>query len=41
MEQYLKKYGLKWVGNMLEGKLEHDKMKKDIKGANYQYRLPS
>jgi hypothetical protein len=23
MEAYLKKYGLKWVGNKLEGKLSH------------------
>lgn len=23
MENYLKKYGLKWVGNKIEGKLEH------------------
>lgn len=41
MEAYLKKYGLKWVGNKIEGKLEADKMKKDIAKPNYQYRLPS
>jgi hypothetical protein len=41
MENYLKKYGLKWVGNKIEGKLESDKIKKDISKGNYQYRLPS
>ena len=40
MEDYLKKYGLKWVGNKIQGKLEHQQMKKDIK-KNYNYRLPS
>ena len=40
MENYLKKYGLKWVGNKIQGKLEHQQMKKDIK-KNYNYRLPS
>lgn len=39
MEEYLKKYGLKWVGKNIEGKFEHQKMKKDIKKNNY--RLPS
>jgi hypothetical protein len=41
METYLKKYGLKWVGDKLEGKLEADKMKQAIAKGNYQYRLPS
>ena len=41
MEEYLKKYGLKWVGNKIEGKLEHEKMKKDIKNNHLLYRLPS
>ena len=41
MEAYLKKYGLKWVGNKMEGKLEAEKMKKDIAKPNYQYRLPT
>lgn len=41
MQIYLKKYGLKWVGNKIEGKLQHEKMKKDISKGNYQYRLPS
>jgi hypothetical protein len=41
MEAYLKKYGLKWVGNKVQGQLEHQQMKKDIKKGNYQYRLPS
>lgn len=40
MEQYLQKYGLKWVGNKIEGKLEHEKMKKAIAKGNYQYRMP-
>ena len=40
MEEYLKKYGLKWVGNKVEGKLEHEKMKKAIAKGNYQYRMP-
>ena len=41
MQNYLKKYGLKWVGTKIEGKLQHEQMKKDIKKPNYQYRLPS
>lgn len=39
MEAYLKKYNLKWVGNKIEGKLEHDQLKKDIK--KHTYRLPT
>ncbi len=41
MEEYLKKYGLRWVGNKIEGKLEQDKIKQAIKKGNYQYRMPS
>lgn len=41
MEAYLKKYGLKWVGNQLEGSLDHQQMKKDIKKPVYNYKLPS
>lgn len=41
MEEYLKKYGMKWVGNNVSGKLDKDKMKKDISNAKNNYRLPS
>ena len=41
MEDYLKKYGMKWVGNSVEGKLDKEKMKKDIANARNNYRLPS
>lgn len=41
MEDYLKKYGLKWVGNKIQGKLEQEKIKNAIKKGNYQYRMPS
>lgn len=41
MEQYLKKYGMKWVGNNADGKLDKDKMKKDIANSKNNYRLPS
>ena len=41
MEDYLNKYGLKWVGNKAEGSLNHEKMKKDIKNSKNNYRLPS
>jgi len=41
MEEYLKKYGMKWVGNGPEGKLDKEKMKKDIGNAKNNYRLPS
>ena len=41
MEEYLKKYGMKWVGNNASGKLDKDKMKKDISNARNNYRLPS
>ena len=40
MEAYLKQYGLKWVGHKIEGKLEHDKMKKDL-NSRFKYKLPS
>ena len=30
MQAYLKKYGMKWVGDNIEGKLEKEKMKKAI-----------
>lgn len=32
---------MKWVGNSVEGKLDKDKMKKDINNAKNNYRLPS
>lgn len=42
MEEYLKKYGLKWVGRgKVEGKLDDKKMKKDIANSRNNYRLPS
>lgn len=41
MEEYLKKYGMKWVGNSADGKLDKEKMKKDIANAKNNYRLPS
>jgi hypothetical protein len=41
MESYLKNYGMKWVGSSAGGKLDKDKMKKDIANAKYNYRLPS
>lgn len=41
MEEYLKKHGLKWVGNKLEGKLDDKNIKKEIKQSKYAYRLPS
>lgn len=41
MEDYLKKYGMKWVGNNVEGKLDKEKMKKDIANSRNNYRLPS
>ena len=42
MEAYLKQHGLKWVGNKMEGKLEHEKIKKDISAASkFKYKLPS
>jgi len=40
MEEYLKKYGLRWVGTKVEGKLEQERLKKDIAKGNYQYRMP-
>ena len=41
MEEYLKKYGLKWVGDKIQGKLEQEQIKKAIKKGNYNYRLPN
>ena len=41
MEEYLKKNGLKWVGNSIQGKLNHEKIKKDIKNSKHNYRLPT
>lgn len=41
MEEYLKKYGMKWIGNTIEGKLDKEKMKKDIANSRNNYRLPS
>lgn len=40
MEEYLKKYGMKWVGGKAEGELDKAKIKKAISKGNYQYRLP-
>lgn len=41
MEKFLKSYGLKWVGNKIEGKMDKDKLKKDLEKPKYNYRLPS
>ena len=41
MEEYLKKYGMKWVGNNPEGKLDKEKIKKAIANSKNNYRLPS
>lgn len=41
MEAYLKQYGLKWVGNKVEGKLNDKAIKKEISDSKYPYRLPS
>lgn len=40
MEEYLKKYGLKWVGGKADGVLDKVKIKNAISKGNYQYRLP-
>jgi hypothetical protein len=40
MEEYLKKYGLRWVGGKAEGELDRAQIKKAIAKGNYQYRLP-
>ena len=40
MEEYLKKYGLKWVGGKAAGELDKAKIKQAIAKGNYQYRLP-
>lgn len=40
MEEYLKKYGLRWVGGKAEGELDKAQIKKAIAKGNYQYRLP-
>lgn len=41
MEKFLKSYGLKWVGNKMEGKLDKKQLDKDLKQPKYNYRLPS
>lgn len=40
MEDYLKKYGLKWVGGKIDGNLDKASIKKAIAKGNYQYRMP-
>lgn len=40
MENYLKKYGLKWVGDKMQGQLDQENIRKAIAKGNYQYRLP-
>ena len=41
MENYLKKHGLKWIGNKIEGKINEKQIKKEIKDSKFHYRLPS
>lgn len=41
MEDYLKKYGVKWVGYNVEGKLDHESLKNDIKKPKFNYRMPA
>ena len=41
MEEYLQKYGMKWVGNKADGKLDKEKMKKAIQNSKNNYRLPA
>lgn len=41
MQSYLKQYGLKWVGNKVDGKLDDKAIKKDIADSKHPYRLPS
>lgn len=41
MESYLKKYGVKWVGYNVQGKLDHESLKNDIKKPKFNYRLPA
>ena len=41
MEDYLKKYGVKWVGYNVEGNLDHASLKNDIKKPKFNYRMPA
>jgi hypothetical protein len=41
MEKFLKSYGLKWVGNQIEGKFDKKQLEEDLKKPKYNYRLPS
>ncbi len=41
MEDYFKKYGVKWVGYNVEGKLDHQSLKNDIKKPKFNYRMPA
>lgn len=41
MEKFLKSYGLKWVGNKIEGQFDKKQLDQDLKKPKYNYRLPS